>query len=218
MYRSVLGYASIMAGSGERIGEIEDSVAVGLRSGERELSRGARISEQPLTAAMRQRVDEQMQIVHQTVGQQRPDQGPAAADVDVAVDLVLEVTDRARAIGAKDRGVVPICGLPGGGDDVLGRLVHERRAWIFFGGSGGPGGGELLIGAASQQDRLARSHDFANGLGHLWIERVIERPGRVADNAIQRDELMHTDLAHCHHLLQGSGSTWAAIWVRARFT
>jgi hypothetical protein len=51
---------------------------------ERELSRGARISEQPLTAATRQRVDEQVQIVYQAAGQQRPDQGPAAADVDVA--------------------------------------------------------------------------------------------------------------------------------------
>src|SRR6266516_4220017 len=55
-------------------------------------------------------------------------QDSAAADVNVAVDLVLEVTDRARAIGAKDRGVAPVRGLQRSGDDVLGRLVHERRA------------------------------------------------------------------------------------------
>src|SRR6266496_6336859 len=191
MYCSVLGYASLLAGSGERVGEMQDSVAVGLRSGERELGCRAGVSEQPLTAAMCQRIDEQVQIVDQAVGEQCPDQGPAAADVNVAVDLVLEVTDRARAIGAKDRGVAPVRGLQRSGDDVLGRLVHERRAGVVFGGSGGPRRGELLIGAASQQNRLARSHDSANGLTHLGIERVIERPGRVADNAIQRNELMY---------------------------
>src|SRR5215468_12068219 len=139
MYRSALGYASFMDGSGERVGEVQDSVAVGLRSGERELGGRGGVSEQPLTLAMCQRVDEQVQVVDQAVGEQCPDQGPAAADVDGAVDLVLEVTDRARAVGAKDRGVAPVRGPQRGGDDVLGCLVHERRAGIVFGGSGGPG-------------------------------------------------------------------------------
>src|SRR6516165_3496262 len=108
--------ASLMAGSGVRVGEVQDSVAIGLRSGERELGGRGGVGEQPLTTAMCQWVDEQVQVVDQAVGQHRPDQGPAAADVDVAVDLVLEVTDRARAVGAKDRGVAPVGGLQRGGD------------------------------------------------------------------------------------------------------
>src|SRR5215467_11365718 len=115
MYCSVPGYASLMAGNGERVGEVQDSVAVGLRSGERELGGRAGVSEQPLAAATCQRVDEQVQIVDEAVGEQRLDQSPAATDVDGAVDLVLEVTDRARAIRAKDRGVAPVCGLQRGG-------------------------------------------------------------------------------------------------------
>ncbi len=162
-----------------------------------------------------QRIYEQVQIVDQAVGEHRPDQGAAAADVDVAIDPLLEAADRVRTIGAKDGRVVPLGGLQRAGDDVLGRLVHERRTGVLLGGPGGPRRGEFLKGAAAQQDRLARPHDRADGLTHLGIERVLHRPGRRVDNTIQRDELMYPNRAHSHHLLPrfGPNSACSHKWT-----
>ena len=47
------------------------SVAVSLRSGQCEPGGRAAVSEQPLTGAEGQRVDEQVQVVDQAVGEQR---------------------------------------------------------------------------------------------------------------------------------------------------
>ena len=68
--------ASLAAGRGEHVSEIQDSVVVGFRAGEGELGGRAGVGEQPLTGAKCQRVDEQVQAVDQAVGEQRPDQAP----------------------------------------------------------------------------------------------------------------------------------------------
>src|SRR5262249_11492556 len=165
------------AGGGEGVAEVQDSVAVGLRSGERELGCRAGVSEQPPPGTGHQRVDDQVQAVGQAAGEQRPDQGPAATDVDAALDPVLQIADRARAITAKDGGVAPTRGPQRGGDDVLGRLVHKRRAGVILSGPGGPRAGELLAGAASQQKRPAPPHDSSDSLTHPRIEPAADRPG-----------------------------------------
>ena len=49
-----------------------------------------------------------MQAVDQAVGEQRADELAAAADVQVAVDLVLELPDAVGVIGAEDLRVAPV--------------------------------------------------------------------------------------------------------------
>src|SRR5262247_220 len=88
---------SPLPGSHRAVGEVQDPVAVGLRPGEGELDFWAAVAEQPLTGTVCQRVDKKVQLVDQAVGEHRPDQGAAAADVDIAVQPVLERTNRARA-------------------------------------------------------------------------------------------------------------------------
>jgi hypothetical protein len=61
-----------------------------------------------------QREYEQVQLVDQAVGEHRLNEAAAAADVDVAVDFVLEVTDLVRVVGAKDDRVVSLSGLQRG--------------------------------------------------------------------------------------------------------
>jgi len=68
--------ASLAAGRGEHVSEIQDSVVVGFRVGEGELGGRAGVGEQPLPGAKCQRVDEQVRTVDQAVGEQRPDQAP----------------------------------------------------------------------------------------------------------------------------------------------
>src|SRR3712207_9392080 len=53
-----------------------------------------------------ERVDAQVQLVDQAVGEHRVDQRDAAADVDVAGDLVLELADPVGVVGADDVRVV----------------------------------------------------------------------------------------------------------------
>jgi hypothetical protein len=105
--------ASLIA-RGEYVGEIHDSAVVGLRAGECELGYRAAVREQPPSGAVCQREYEQMQLVDQAVGEHRLNQAAAAADVDVAVDFVLEVTDLVRVVGAKDDRVVSLSGLQRG--------------------------------------------------------------------------------------------------------
>src|SRR5215471_513876 len=112
-HRRTWSLASLTA-KGERVGEIHDSAVVGLRPGECELGYRAAVGEQPSAGAVCQRKYEQVQLVDQPVGEHRLNEAAAAADVDPAVDLVLEVTDLVRAVGAKNYRVVPPSGLQRG--------------------------------------------------------------------------------------------------------
>ena len=66
------------------------------------------VAPEPLALAERDRVDEQVQVVDQALGQQRADQLAAAGDVDDAVPLLLEPTDRVRVVGAERGRVGPL--------------------------------------------------------------------------------------------------------------
>src|SRR5207249_1286985 len=81
-------------------------------------------------------------------------------------------------------------------DDVLRRLVHERRAGIFLSGPSRPGRGEQLVRVAPHQQRLARVHDRSDSGAHLWIERVLPRPSWIVDDAVKRHEFVYDDPSH----------------------
>src|SRR5438093_7801390 len=98
---------------------MQDSALVRLCPGECELRGGAAVGEQRLTCTQRQGKDEQMQLVDEPVGEHRSYEGAAAADVEVAVEALLQLTDRICLIRAENRRVVPLGPLEGGRDDVL---------------------------------------------------------------------------------------------------
>ena len=179
---------------GRPVREVKDPVVVTMRLCEGEFH--LRVAEQPGTRAERHRVHEQVKLVHEAVGEHRPNERPAAADVDATVDLILETADRVRAVGTEDRRVVPVGALERRRHDVLRRLVHERSARILIRGAARPGRGELLVSLAPEQDRLARAHDPPDGLAHLRIEPVFHRPSRRLEHTIEAYELVYQDLAH----------------------
>src|SRR5205823_826888 len=74
--------------------QVNDAVRVGVTGRERQLARRIALGEQPRAAAQREREHEQMQLVDETVREQRAHERAAAADVEIAVDLVLETADR----------------------------------------------------------------------------------------------------------------------------
>src|SRR6266700_8372622 len=113
--------------------QMQDPALVRSCPRECELRRGAAVDEQPLTGTEREGKDEQVQLVDKPVGEQRPHEGAAATDVEVAVEALLQLTERVRPIRAEDRRVVPLGALERRRDDVLRRLINERSAGIVLG-------------------------------------------------------------------------------------
>src|SRR5205085_1077103 len=96
-------------------------------------------------------------------------------------------------------------------DDVLRRLVEERRTGIVLCRPLRPDRREHLVRLASEQDRLAAAHQLGNRLTHFGVEAELHCPGRRVDDAVQRRELMDEDLAHQNPYRssrQGSASLW----------
>ena len=80
-----------MAASRARsVGHVDHAVLVRLAGRQRQARRAGLLGEEPRTGPSRERVDEQVQLVDQAVGEHRSDQHAASADVEVAVDLVLQ--------------------------------------------------------------------------------------------------------------------------------
>src|SRR6266516_4671235 len=174
------------------VGQMQDPALVRLCPGECELRSGAAVGEQP------------------------PHEGAAATDVEVAVEALLQLPDRFRPIRAEDRRVVPLGALERRRDDVLRRLIHERSAGIVLGGPALPRRREHLEGTPPQEQRLAGSHDRTDGLPHLRIERVVHRPARLIEDAVQRDELVYRDLPHARLLERLIQSASARLPSRSR--
>src|SRR5437764_8649323 len=116
------------------VAEVDDAVVVPLTRGEGEpLVRV--VGEEPRSATTRQRVHEQVELVDQLVGEHGPHELGAAADVEVAVDVALESTNRVGVVRPDDLAVLPRRRREGSGDDVLGGVVEERRAGIVLRGA-----------------------------------------------------------------------------------
>ena len=79
----------------------------------------------------------------------------------------------------------------------FGESFAEQGAGVVLGGPARPRRREHLERAASEQQRLARSHDPADRHSHVRVEPVysIVEAGLV-DHSVQRRELVHHDLTH----------------------
>src|SRR4029077_1162849 len=117
-------------------------------------------------------------------------------DVDPAGHALLELPDDTGVVRPDDLGVLPCRLLQRGGDHVLHGVVHERRPGIVGSGPGRPGRLEHLIRGTPEQDPLAAAHDAAERRAHLGVKAKLEAPRRLADYAVEGDELVHPDTAH----------------------
>ena len=87
---------------------MHDAVRVDVGVDEPELDLVHAVGEQPLPTAQRDRIDEQVQLVHEAIGEQSLDKPSAAADVDRAVDVRLELLDGGRVVRSDHGGVGPL--------------------------------------------------------------------------------------------------------------
>src|SRR6266545_7582117 len=104
-----------------------------------------------------------MELVYQAVREHRSDERAAAADVEVAVDLVLEAADRGGVVRPDDLRVPPRRVRERPGDDVLDGVVEERRPWIVLHGPRRPRRLEHLIGRAPEQNASGTFRERADG-------------------------------------------------------
>ena len=94
--------------SGRSVVQVNDAIGVDVRVVEPEPGSGAGVQEQRLLAtADHDRIDEEVQFVDESVGQQRADQRAATTDVDIAGAPGLQVADGIRVVGTKDGRVAP---------------------------------------------------------------------------------------------------------------
>ena len=137
-----------------------------------------------------------MQLVHQPVGEEGPYQRAAAADVDAAVDALLDAADGRGGVRPGNLGVAPRRVPQGGGDDVFGCVVHEGRTGVLLGRPRRPGRLEHLVGGAAKQNRLATAHQLTDRLTHPGVVAVVECPRGRVDDAVEAHELVHPDGSH----------------------
>src|SRR5215217_9443820 len=89
------------------VGQVDHTVLVRFTGRKRQVDGRGFLWEEPWTGPAGERVDKQMQLVDQAVREHRSDQRPAAADVEVAVDLVLQAADRVAVVRPDDLRVAP---------------------------------------------------------------------------------------------------------------
>src|SRR4029450_5243987 len=112
----------------------------------------------------------------------RSDERAATADIEVALNLVLQPADRIRVVRPDELRVPPRRSRERLGDDVLDRVVEERRPRIVFDGPPRPRRLEHLISGTPKQYTLTTLRDGADGLSHIGEEAVVERPRRCVDH------------------------------------
>src|SRR6266542_944608 len=89
------------------VGQVDHTVLVRRTGRKRQVAGRGFLREEPWTGPAGERVDEQMQLVYQAVREHRSDQRAAAADVEVAVDLLLQAADRIGLVWPDDLRVPP---------------------------------------------------------------------------------------------------------------
>src|SRR5919201_4714717 len=194
------------------------------------LIRGQALREELAARAEHQRMDEQDELVHQLVLQQRPDQLAAAEHDKVLFELCLDLGHPGRHVLRKERGVLPRQRLlERGRRDVLLRLIERRRERVVV-GLLWPEVVELLIGPATEEQRAAAWHFLAQEAGHYVvvacrgpaavleaIARVFVRPPGPLHHAIEGHVVVHYELAHGARLLSrrriGTGRYSTTIWT-----
>src|SRR6266540_669406 len=187
------------------VGLDDDAVrADRLRLHQAQGGRLASLLEQALPTAQDDGEDHQPVLVDQVVLHQRADELGAAGHQDVAAVPLLEPGDLVDDVVPDHGRVVPLGLVQRGRHDVLGHAVH-LLAELAGVGHGRPGGGEPLVGHASQEEGVGRQRLVELELGAIVPLLELEGPAsvleglrstRVLHHAVQAHELRHDDLAH----------------------
>ena len=170
----------------------------------------AGLAEEALAGPEHDREDDQPQLVHQVVLDQRAPELIAGGDDDLSVELLLELRDLGHHVALDDRRVVPLGILEGRRHDVLGHAVQPVRE---LAAPGSPAQPEELVASPAEQPRLGAERLLERDLVPLLevLAAELDEPAAepeallavgVLDHAIERDVLRaaHHDPSHCRLL------------------
>jgi hypothetical protein len=146
------------------VGHVDEAVTGGPAAGEADGLLAARLAEQALAGPHHDREDEQPQLVHEVVLEQRAPELVAGVDDDVPVHLLLQPGDLLDHIALEDRHVGPRGIVEGRGHDVLGHAVQPVRP---LASPGGPACREPLLGAPAEQQCSGAERFGGRDLGEL---------------------------------------------------
>ena len=186
------------------VGHVDEAVTGGPAAGEADRLLAARLAEQALAGPDHDGEDEQPQLVHEVVLEQRAPELVAGVDDDVAVHLLLQPGDLLDHIALQDRHVGPRGIVEGRGHDVLGHAVQPVRP---LASPGGPACREPLLGAPAEQQGRGAERFGVRDLGEL-VDVLAARTGepaappetllavRVLHHSVERYVRADDDLSH----------------------
>jgi hypothetical protein len=167
---------------------------------------GAGLAEEALAGPEHDGEDDQPQLVHQVVLDQRASELVAGGDDDVSVELVLQLRDLAHHVALEDDRVAPLGILEGRGHDVLGHAVQPVRE---LAAPRSPAHAEELVASPAEQPRLGAQRLLERDLVPRCQVLAPELPEPAAqlealgaigvlDHSVERHILRaaHDDLSH----------------------
>ena len=186
------------------VGEEDEAVTDGPAADEAHGLLVAGLAEEALAGPEHDREDEQPQLVHEVVLDQRAPELIAGVDDDVSVQLLLQPRDLVDHVALQDRHVGPPGVFEGRGHDVLGQAVQPVRP---LAGPGWPPRGEPLVAAPAQQQGLGAQRLVELDLGPLFevLAPDLAEPAAqpealltvgVLDHSVERDVRADDDLSH----------------------
>ena len=146
------------------VGHVDEAVTGGPAADETERLLAARLAEQALAGPDHDREDEQPQLIHEVVLEQRASELIAAVDHDVPVHVLLQPGDLLDHVALQDRHVGPRGVLEGRGHDVLRHAVQPVRPLAR---PGRPARPEPLVGAPAEQQGRGAQGFGVRDLGEL---------------------------------------------------
>jgi hypothetical protein len=171
------------------VGHVDETVTGGPAAGEADRLLGARPAEQALAGPDHDGEDEQPQLVHEVVLEQRAPELVAGVDDDVPVHLPLQPGDLLHHVALQDRHVGPRGVVEGRGHDVLGHAVQPVRP---LASPGRPARREPLLGAPAEQQGRGAQRFGVRDLGEL----VDVLAARTAEPAAPPEALLAVGVLH----------------------
>jgi hypothetical protein len=190
----------------ELVAEEDEAVANGLGVDEAHRLLVAGLVEEALAGPEHDGEDDQPQLVHQVVLDQRAPELIAGGDDDVSLELVLQLRDLAHHVALEDDRVAPVGILDRRRHDVLGHAVQPVRERAA---PGSPAHPEELVASPAEQPRLGaqrllerdlvpRCQILAPELPEPAAELEALLAVRILDHSVERHVLRaaHDDLSH----------------------
>src|SRR5215211_1172795 len=201
----------------------------------RQARRDALVREEAPAGADDHREHKQVEAVDEVVVEQESDEGAAAVHLELAPFAVLELPDSGGEVALEHRGVGPLRVLEGGRGDVLGQRVEAVRHRVVRIGGLRPGGGEDVVGAPAEEERVHLAEHLVDELASRLVEvgddpaapveaaaAILLRTARALVDAVDRDKrrddephvrprLAHALAARTSRSLAAKASGWP-VW------